>query len=368
LFKLNNNKQKENCGIITHHSFARRSLCGYAFYIAKEVKMAREKYGFIYITTNNINNKKYIGQKKYIQGWEEYLGSGIALNNAIKKYGKENFSKKIIDESYTSEELNQKEIFWINFYDAVKSKDYYNIAYGGDGGNTIAGYTETQLKIHSKKLSNSLKGVINQGGNNPNAKKVICLNTMEVFDTTVIAGKKYNIPDYSIQSACQEKSLVRTAGYHHITKEKMLWEYYDENKTYTYKKFTRNDMNCKTVVMCLNTNEVFNSINEASEKYNISPTKISHNCNHLSKIGGFDSNGNPLYWIKYDEYMKHGIREEYYQRDKIQQFDSNGNLVNSFVSIKEASVSTGLNKNRIARNINGVTDFINGYKFRVKYI
>lgn len=43
-------------------------------------------YGFIYITTNHINEKQYIGQKKYgVNGWETYLGSGIALNNAIKK-------------------------------------------------------------------------------------------------------------------------------------------------------------------------------------------------------------------------------------------------------------------------------------------
>ena len=57
-------------------------------------------YGFIYITTNHINGKKYIGQKKYDKSgkWKKYLGSGLALKNAITKYGVENFSKEIIEE------------------------------------------------------------------------------------------------------------------------------------------------------------------------------------------------------------------------------------------------------------------------------
>ena len=49
-------------------------------------------YGFIYITTNNLDGKKYIGQKSYsMPNWKRYLGSGIYLKRAIKKYGRENF-------------------------------------------------------------------------------------------------------------------------------------------------------------------------------------------------------------------------------------------------------------------------------------
>ena len=46
-------------------------------------------YGFVYITTNHVNGKQYIGQRKYDkQGkWKEYLGSGIILSRAIEKYG-----------------------------------------------------------------------------------------------------------------------------------------------------------------------------------------------------------------------------------------------------------------------------------------
>ena len=65
-------------------------------------------YGFIYITTNHINGKKYIGQKKYdkYDYWKTYLGSGILLSRAINKYGRENFSKEIIEECETRDAKN----------------------------------------------------------------------------------------------------------------------------------------------------------------------------------------------------------------------------------------------------------------------
>ena len=58
--------------------------------------MSNTIYGFIYITKNLINNKKYIGQHK-INNQEtldpNYLGSGKILNNSINKYGKINFKR-----------------------------------------------------------------------------------------------------------------------------------------------------------------------------------------------------------------------------------------------------------------------------------
>lgn len=91
-------------------------------------------FGFIYMTTNNINGKKYIGQKKYDKRgvWKTYLGSGDLILHAIKKYGKENFSKVIIDEANNQQELDEKEKYWIKYYNAVKSKEFYNLAIGGN--------------------------------------------------------------------------------------------------------------------------------------------------------------------------------------------------------------------------------------------
>lgn len=91
-------------------------------------------YGYIYITTNLINNKRYIGQKKSTEFLaEKYLGSGQSLIKAVGKYGRENFKVELIEECNSEDILNEKEIYWINFYDAVKSRDFYNKKEGGRG-------------------------------------------------------------------------------------------------------------------------------------------------------------------------------------------------------------------------------------------
>ena len=91
-------------------------------------------YGYIYITTNLINNKKYIGKHKSKIFDEKYKGSGILLWKAIKKYKIDNFSTKIIEECYSEEDLNNKEKYWINKYNAVNSREFYNMKNGGEGG------------------------------------------------------------------------------------------------------------------------------------------------------------------------------------------------------------------------------------------
>lgn len=125
-------------------------------------------YGFIYITTNMINGKRYIGQKMFCKGWEAYLGSGKHFKKAIKKYGRENFIKEIIAIAYSKEELNKLEIEFIKLHNAVESDDYYNLC---DGGNGISGFTmsvETKRKqseahkgeksyIYGKQLSEKIK-------------------------------------------------------------------------------------------------------------------------------------------------------------------------------------------------------------------
>ena len=74
------------------------------------IMLEKDMYGFVYITTNHINGKKYIGQKRYDKAnkWKSYLGSGIHLKRAINKYGSENFSKEIIEDCKTKERLDER--------------------------------------------------------------------------------------------------------------------------------------------------------------------------------------------------------------------------------------------------------------------
>lgn len=87
---------------------------------------------YIYRITNKVNNKTYIGQHKYTNKDDNYMGSGKLLKKAIKKYGIDNFEKEIIvDNIKTREEADKLEIYYID-YERKKGKSEYNITSGGE--------------------------------------------------------------------------------------------------------------------------------------------------------------------------------------------------------------------------------------------
>lgn len=101
-------------------------------------------YGYIYKTTNLLNDKIYIGKKKG-KFTEKYKGSGKYLKNAINKYGIENFKVEIIEYCETLEKQNEKEKYWIAYY-RNKNAEMYNIADGGDGGDLYSGLSDEDKK------------------------------------------------------------------------------------------------------------------------------------------------------------------------------------------------------------------------------
>lgn len=131
-------------------------------------------YGYIYKTTNLLNGKFYIGQKKsdiFLEG--RYLGSGVRLRSAIQHYGEDNFEVSLIDTAESKEELDEKEIFWIDKLDARNLDIGYNLSKGGDGNTSGVAWNKGLTKeecpklIQSKetclKRSNSLKKAYLEG-------------------------------------------------------------------------------------------------------------------------------------------------------------------------------------------------------------
>ena len=115
-----------------------------------------KKY-FVYLTINNTNQKKYIG-KHYGEETDNYLGSGTLLIQAINKYGAENFSRSILQFANSEEEAFSLEKEYINKYNAIHSREFYNLHEGGRGGNTKAGWSKEQKENYSKKMSEITKG------------------------------------------------------------------------------------------------------------------------------------------------------------------------------------------------------------------
>ena len=84
----------------------------------------------LYETVNLINGKKYIGIHSTNDEDDGYLGSGSALKDSINKYGKENFSRKIIKTFDSRKELIEAEKDLVD-HSVVNSDQYYNISLGG---------------------------------------------------------------------------------------------------------------------------------------------------------------------------------------------------------------------------------------------
>lgn len=126
--------------------------------ITADMKLLKpaKKYGYIYMTTNLINGKKYIGQhsKDYID--LDYYGSGSALKEAVDKYGKDNFKIDVLEWCYSKEELDTKEKYYIEQYNANKSRGFYNLQEGGRSFN-CKGYKlvhkgDLQHYVHPNKI------------------------------------------------------------------------------------------------------------------------------------------------------------------------------------------------------------------------
>lgn len=213
-------------------------------------------YGYIYITTNLVNGKRYIGQKIINRNWKNYLGSGLLLQKAIKKYGKENFSKVIIDFAHSKEELDKKEIQYIELFDAVNNNDYYNLQ---NGGNTCSPTKETKEKIRQahigllsgeshpfygkhhteeskEKISKGKKGQVSANKGKPMSKEqkeklkisrqrvsrrwskpIICVETGKIYNAIADAEREFGYNQGRISRVlCGERET--TGGYH--------WQYY----------------------------------------------------------------------------------------------------------------------------------------------
>ena len=204
------------------------------------------KYGFIYITTCTINNKKYLGQKKYVRGWKNYIGSGKAFSNAVKKYGKENFVREIICEAETAEELNELEYSFSVMFNVVESDDWYNLCYGGNATNGYSFSEETKKIMSEKKKglydgkNNPMYGVHRKHteeekkmislhakdqygeknwmygktcGQNPRAKAVVCIETGVVYDSAKRAAHELNV-NYSNLCEVVKGKRKKVGGLH----------------------------------------------------------------------------------------------------------------------------------------------------------
>lgn len=109
----------------------------------------------IYRITNIVNKKTYIGkttkslEERFQRHIYNHKNGNTYLYKAMKKYGAENFSIEIIEET---QNLDDREQFWIS-----KLSPEYNMTTGGEGGNTSSSpnFIKAMKIYHSKKTKQS---------------------------------------------------------------------------------------------------------------------------------------------------------------------------------------------------------------------
>jgi len=106
----------------------------------------------IYKTTNTINGKYYVGVTNGNK--PSYLGSGRALQDAIKEYGRENFVRETLEVFDTEQDAYLREAEIVN-ESFVASRNTYNIGKGGKGGPGQSKSLEHKRKIAKARAKQS---------------------------------------------------------------------------------------------------------------------------------------------------------------------------------------------------------------------
>ena len=210
----------------------------------------------IYKITNRINGKVYIGQtiQSLATRWRKHCNKKrgcFALHNAIIKYGAINFTVEQIDVACSREELDQKEIYWIAYYNSMFPNGY-NLTTGGkhceisdDVKNRLSEknkgkrpsdecIAKSVKSRKGKKLSeehieklrqtrtgnrNGMFGVKRCKADNPRARKIQCIETGEIFDCIIIGADKIGKNPQNLRD-CLIGKTKQCGGYH--------WRYADE--------------------------------------------------------------------------------------------------------------------------------------------
>ena len=118
-------------------------------------------YGIIYAVVCTINGKQYVGQtiQSLDSRWKAHIskrGTLPGFSKAIKKYGADAFTLRVLDTADTAEELNLKEQHWVRVLNTIAPAGY-NLNEGGDAIRHV-GYVspETRAKMRAARLGKSL--------------------------------------------------------------------------------------------------------------------------------------------------------------------------------------------------------------------
>lgn len=309
----------------------------------------------IYVYTNKINGKKYVGQtcktlKKRANGNGSGYKNCIYFGRAIEKYGWENFEPKILYDNLSQEEANELEAKMIKELNTTDIRYGYNLRLGGENSPNV------RLMI-------------------PIVQFDLDFNYINKYDSMKDAEFYTKTSASAISSAC--KHVYRQAGgYIWLFEEDYLTGNYNKEKLldWVHEEFEHPDS--KAVVQCdmqMNYLATYKNISLAAKMTKTNRTGINDNC-----TGRLKTCGNYI-WMYEDEYNKikddkekieqiiYDVNNPIVNRHPVLQYDLNMNFISEYSSILEAHKSTKVDRKAIKYVCEGKQKSSKGYIWRYKY-
>ena len=200
----------------------------------------KKEYNFscIYLWTNLVNGKKYVGQTTCFHrrmGTYRHTYPNAYMERAVNKHGLDNFDITILERDVPLDKLDEREQYWLDYYQSYDLDKGYNIC---KVAGTTRGVTHTEewCQEHSDYMKekwkdaeyrsfwhNRMSGENNyfygkhfSGDKNGHAKAVRCVELNKIYTTVQEASKCSGTSRQNISHVLNGRQ--ETAGGYH-------WEY-----------------------------------------------------------------------------------------------------------------------------------------------
>ena len=309
----------------------------------------------IYSITNNVNDKKYIGQSLDIKNrWRHHINelnknkhSNAHLQNAWNKYGEDRFKFEII-QICTVSELDVKERYWITYYNSMENG--YNLCEGGGG---CRGYKHTNEEISKMRAARNPEPVLQMDNN---------LQIIHRWESGSQAAKALGLFSQAINNCCNKINHVKSVGNY-------IWIYEKDEKTFDRDYYSNKNIAMPKTVGQFNQDlkllHIWDSCYEVEKKLNISAGEICTVCNHKRNSShGYiwayvDKNGN---FVDDYDYTKIKIRAI----KQVEQYTMDNEYITTFSSVRQASIKTGIYKDLISEACKGSRESAGNYIWKYK--
>ena len=268
----------------------------------------------IYLITNLITYEGYVGQSVDVETrWKQHLKTSENINEnaklyqAMRKYGQENFSCELLEEC-NKEDLDAREIYWIDYYDTFNNG--YNMTHGGQGS---CGW-----KYNPEDIQNlwdegcSIKEIMNILGC---SQQLVSdrLKGYKDYNRTVAFARNFNyvttVYRYSLLGeyidSFPSPSIAAKALGHERNDTILACINGAINSAYGYQwsrdkvdKMPMVAVSHGKLVQCIETNEIFTSTHEAAKAYNLKSHTNIVDCiqGRKKSAGKHKITGEKLHW------------------------------------------------------------------------